>query len=165
MTHVIKKMLNGFAVATLLAAGGCASPQTGPMANYEDGSLNHPITVEPSYKSLKVNFSPVGLSSADANLLRVFVQDYSAHGNGSIAVNAPVNADSHSAGDWFADQINALGVSRDHILVTTHDAVANNMQAEINFVSYRAHTAACGDWSENLAATFDNSTARNFGCA
>ena len=166
MTHTMKNLLQGLSVATLFAMGACAGPQpAGSAPNFEDGDLNHPISVEPSYKSLKLNFAPSGLSTTDAAQLRAFVRDYSAHGNGSIAVNAPVNADQHGAGQWFADQINALGVSRDHILVTSHDAPANNMQAEINFVAYQARLAACGDWSENLSVTFENSTARNFGCA
>ena len=35
-------------------------------------------------------------------------------------------------------------------------------QVEINYISYQASTAPCGDWSEDLAYTIDNKTAAEF---
>jgi pilus assembly protein CpaD len=165
MTDTMKTLLRGFSLAAVMLAGSCAAPDQGSTGAFEDGRVNHPITVEPSYKSLKLSYSPSGLSNTDAALLRSFVQGYSEHGNGSIAVSAPANAQSQGAIAWFADQINVLGVSRDHILVATHDAPASDARVEINYVAYQAHTDACGDWSENLAFTLDNATPKNFGCS
>jgi pilus assembly protein CpaD len=165
MTDAFKIFLRGVSLATVLLAGSCAGPDHNPGAMFEDGIANHPITVEPSYKSLKLSYSAAGLSNTDAALLRAFVQEYSEHGNGSIAVSAPANEDSRGAITWFADHINAMGVSRDQILVATHDAPTNDMRVEINYVAYQAHTAACGDWSEDLAVTLDNGTPKNFGCS
>jgi pilus assembly protein CpaD len=56
-------------------------------------------------------------------------------------------------------------VSKDHILVATHDAPDGDQRVEINYVSYEAHTDKCGDWSENLGYTADNLVPKNFGCA
>lgn len=165
MTDTFKIFLRGLSLAAVLLAGSCAGPEHNPGGTFEDGDVNHPITVEPSYKSLKLSYSPGGLSSTDAALLQAFVRDYNEHGNGSIAVSAPANEDSRGAVTWFADQINALGVSRDHILVATHGAPASDMRVEINYVAYQAHTAECGDWSEDLAYTLDNTTPKNFGCS
>jgi pilus assembly protein CpaD len=165
MTDTMKNFLRGLSLAAVLVASSCAGPEHNPGGTFEDGVVNHPITVEPSYKSLKLSYSPAGLSNTDAALLRAFVQDYSEHGNGSIAVSAPANVDSQGAITWFADQINALGVSRDHILVATHDAPASDARVEINYVAYQAHTDECGDWSEDLAFTLDNATPKNFGCS
>jgi pilus assembly protein CpaD len=61
----------------------------------------------------------------------------------------------------LADRINELGISRDRILV----ASTASSQIEVNYISYQARTSACGDWSENLSYTADNTTASNMGCA
>jgi len=66
---------------------------------------------------------------------------------------------------FFAQHINDLGVSKDHILVATHDTPTGDMRVEINYVSYQAHTDKCGDWSQDLDNTEDNDTPKNFGCA
>jgi pilus assembly protein CpaD len=66
---------------------------------------------------------------------------------------------------FFAQRINEMGVSKDRILVATHDSPDGDMRVEINYVSYQAHTGSCGDWSENLSITFENQTAKNFGCS
>ena len=165
MTEPFKIFLRGLSLAAVLLAGSCAGPVHNPGGMVEDGAVNHPIMVEPSYKSLKLSYSPAGLSNTDAALLQAFVRDYNEHGNGSIAVSAPANAESRGAITWFADQINILGVSRDHILVATHDAPAGDMRVEIDYVAYQAHTDECGDWSEDLAVSLDNATPKNFGCS
>ena len=66
---------------------------------------------------------------------------------------------------YFADRINAMGVSRDRILVSNHDAPNGDFRVELNYVSYLAHSQPCGNWSEDLDYTLDNGTPKNFGCA
>ena len=156
------------AAAALIAMGSCAAtPDTSPGMMMPDGAANHPITVEPSYRALKLAWSPAagGLSPAEQVQFHAFVADYLAHGNGSIAVSAPATLGAQGAAQWFAAGINAMGVSRDKILIATHDAPDGDQRVEINYVSYQAHTDRCGDWSENLAYTADNLTPKNFGCA
>jgi pilus assembly protein CpaD len=165
MTNSFKIAFRGLSLAAVLLAGSCAGPDHNPGGTFEDGGTNHPITVEPSYKSLKLSFAAGGLSNTDAAMLEAFVHDYGAHGNGSIAVSAPANEDSRGAVTWFADRINALGISRDHILVSTHEAAAGDNKVEIDYVAYQAHADRCGDWSEDLAYTMENTTPRNFGCS
>jgi pilus assembly protein CpaD len=58
-----------------------------------------------------------------------------------------------------------MGVSRDRILVASRDAGTGGSQVELNYISYQARTTECGDWSEDLAYTAENTTAANFGCA
>jgi pilus assembly protein CpaD len=133
----------------------------------EDGAFNHPITVEPSYQSLKLYYSPAdsGIQPNDQARFKAFITDYQAHGNGSIAVSAPSGMNSQAMIGFFAQRINDMGVSKDHILVATHDAPDGDMRVEINYVSYQAHTDKCGDWSQDLAYTDDNDTPKNFGCS
>ena len=162
-----KVLFRGLWLASVLAAGSCASHAPDATHMAEDGAFNHPITVEPSYQSLKLYYSPAdaGIQPADQARFTSFIADYEAHGNGSIAVSAPSGMNSQAMIGFFAQRINDLGVSKDHILVATHDAPDGDMRVEINYVSYQAHTDKCGDWSENLAYTDDNLTPKNFGCS
>jgi pilus assembly protein CpaD len=161
-------LFRGFSLAAMLMAGSCAVPVTnGPSSPMPDGAVNHPITVEPSYQSLKLAYSAAdsGLSSADQARFASFVAAYLEHGNGAIAVSAPSGLNSSAMISFFAQRINDMGVSKDHILVSTHDAPDSDQRVEINYVSYEAHTQKCGDWSDDLAYTADNLTPKNFGCA
>jgi pilus assembly protein CpaD len=160
----IKYLFRGFSLAAVLLAGSCAAPTNGLM---EDGAVNHPISVEPSYQSMKLYYAPAdnGISPADQARFDNFVASYQEHGNGAIAVSAPSGINSQVMIAFFAQRINDMGVSKDHILVATHDAPDNDQRVEINYVSYQAHTDKCGDWSEDLANTEDNMVPKNFGCA
>jgi pilus assembly protein CpaD len=163
-----KYLLRGLALAAMLLAGSCAVPvANGPESIAMDGTLNHPINVEPAYQSLRLVYSATdqGVSPADQARFTNFVADYEAHGNGSIAVSAPAGTNAQTMIGFFAQRINDMGVSKDHILVSTHDAPDGDQRVEINYVSYQAHTDKCGDWSNNLSYTADNLTPRNFGCA
>jgi pilus assembly protein CpaD len=156
--------LRTFVAAALLALSSCAAtPDTTPNMMMPDGAANHPIMVEPSYRALKLGWSPQGIAPAEEIQLGAFVSDYLAHGNGAIAVSAPSIMGGQNAAAWFAARINTMGVSREKILIASHDGP--DMQVEINYVSYQARTDKCGDWSEDLAFTLDNSTPKNFGCA
>ena len=157
----------GLSLAAVLMASSCAGPSDGPNPGFADGSRNHPIAVEPSYQSLKVDYAPAdhGVTSGDAARLEAFVDDYRVHGSGSIAVSAPAGMNSAAAAGFFAQRINEMGVSRDHILVSSHDAIGGDLRVEINYVSYIAHADTCGDWSEDLSFTMENDTPKNFGCS
>jgi pilus assembly protein CpaD len=151
----------------VLLAGSCAAPTNDGNGRMEDGAVNHPISVEPSYQSLKLYYAPAdnGISPADQARFDNFVESYQAHGNGAIAVSAPAGINSQMMVGFFAQRINDMGVAKDHILVATHDAPDGDQRVEINYVSYEAHTDKCGDWSEDLANTEDNLVPKNFGCA
>jgi pilus assembly protein CpaD len=158
-----------FGFCALMAAGSCSvTPDRSPGAAMPDPTVNHPILVEPSYRSLKVDFAPDhgGLTPAAAAQLDGFVADYRDRGTGSIAISAPANDSAQGAIAFFAGHINRMGIARDKILVATHDAPNGDMRVEVNYVSYQARTTKdCGDWSDNLALTYRNDTPRNFGCA
>jgi len=165
MTHAPLRLL---AAAALLAMGSCSTtPDTTPSTLLEDGAANHPIMVEPSYRALKLDWAPEvgGLPPAGQAELGAFVSDYSAHGNGAIAISAPNTMGGQNAAQWFAARINAMGVSRDRILISTHDAANGDLRVEVNYVTYQARTGRCGDWSDDLSLTLMNNTPKNFGCA
>ena len=169
MTQNSAKIIRIAGFCGLVAMGSCSvTPDRDPGAMMADPAANHPISVEPSYRSLKVDFAPAqgGLTPAAAAQLDGFVAGYRDHGTGSIAISAPANETAQGAIAFFAEHINRMGISRDKILVATHDAPAGDLRVEVNYVSYQARAAReCGDWSDNLAFTAHNDTPRNFGCA
>lgn len=151
----------GLCLSAVLLAGSCTTEFHKDPDNFDDPIANHPITVEPSYQSLKLSYSAAGLDAVDKAKLDSFVTDYRMHGNGKISIAVPGGAGMQQAVSAIADRINDLGVSRDRILV----AATQGAQVEVNYISYQARTDACGDWSENLFYTAENRTPANLGCA
>src|SRR4029077_8843555 len=119
---------------------------------------------EPSYKDLKVQFvDPAGMTRDDAVKFDNFLADYRSHGNGSLGISVPNGPPSRAAITYFAERAAATGISRDKILVSTHDVANGDFRVDVSYISYTAHADNCGnDWSENLAYTADNQTPRNF---
>ena len=157
-------LLRAASIVAVMLVGSCAAPDLNPPTVFADGAVNHPITVEPSYQSIKLGYSG-DLSPDDASRFTAFVQDYITRGNGAITVSAPAGPGSNAAIAYFGEQLAALGVPRARILVGTHDAVGADERVEIGFVSYLAHTDSCGDWSQDVGATETNLPPINFGCA
>jgi pilus assembly protein CpaD len=159
-------LLRAAAVGAILVAGSCSVSNDGPTIS-EDGARNHPITVEPSYRDLKVQFaaSADGMSPEDAAKFDSFLTDYRLHGNGSLGISVPSGASSRAAITYFGERAAASGISRDKILVSTHEAANGDRRVDVSYIAYTARTQSCGDWSENEAFTLENQTPRNFGCS
>lgn len=154
------------AFAAVLTASSCASP-VNKATDSVDPEQNHPITVAPTFKDLKLSFATpaAGLTPEDDARFTQFVQRYLAFGNGSISISAPKRPDSSAAIRYFGERLAGMGVPRDHILVGTRDLVDGDARIELGFITYDARTAPCGDWSHNAADTSSNMTMPNFGCA
>jgi pilus assembly protein CpaD len=154
------------AVCSMLVAGSCSVANDGATIS-EDGARNHPITVEPSYRDLKVQYSggSEGMSADDAIKFDAFLTDYRTHGNGSLGISVANGAAAHAAITFFAERAAATGISRDKILVSTHDMSNGDMRVDVSYIAYKATADSCSDWSEDLDFTMENQTAKNFGCA
>jgi pilus assembly protein CpaD len=159
-------LLRAAALASILVAGSCSVTNDGAMVS-EDGAHNHPIAVEPSYRDLKVQFAGAaeGMNADDTTKFDAFLADYRVHGNGSLGISVPNGASSRAAITFFGERAAATGISRDKILVSTHDGANGDMRVDVSYIAYTARTDTCGDWSENEAFTLDNRTPKNFGCA
>lgn len=155
------------AVAAVMLAGSCAAPINDGTGLSSDGAVNHPITVEPHFQTIKLSFSApdAGLMPDDAERLDTFVAAYLEHGDGAISITAPSGPDAAATISYFGEKLASLGVVRSHIVVGTREAAHGDMRVEIGYVGFSAYTAPCGDWSESLADTSANATAANFGCA
>jgi pilus assembly protein CpaD len=166
MTRIRDNIIRAAALGAILVAGSCAV-QNGADSIAEDGAVNHPISIEPSFRDIKLTFTggQDGISADEAAKFDNFLADYRAHGNGSLGISAPNGAPSHAAITYFAERAAQTGISRDKILVSTHDAANGDARIDVSYITYSAHTDTCGDWSENLAFSIDNLTPKNFGCA
>ena len=155
------------ALATAVICGSCTTAINGADSIAEDPAVNHPIAVEPSYRDVKVYFAGGvdGMTADDAVKFDAFLADYRLHGNGSLGISVPNGPASHAAITYFGERAAATGISRDKILVSTHDTADNDFRVDVSYITYTAQTDRCGDWSENLAFTLDNQTSKNFGCS
>jgi pilus assembly protein CpaD len=160
----IKIALRTASVAAVLFAASCAAPFNDGHGLMNDPAVNHPITVEPHFTSIKLSFSApqAGLLPDDTARFDAFVADYLSRGSGSISVSAPAGPDANAALEYFGQRLFSMGVQRSRILVGTHEG---DGRVEVGFIAYTANAGACGDWSENLGETSSNRVAANFGCA
>lgn len=163
-----KDVMRLAALAAVLLAGSCAAPGDNDRIASVDPVVTHPITVQPDYQSVRISFAgPHGdLMPDDSAKLEHVVDDYLVRGDGSLSISAPEGPDSSAAITYFGEHLARMGVPRSHILVGTHPVSDGDRRVEIGFVAYVAHTAPCGDWSEDAAEnTSDNLPMPNFGCA
>lgn len=153
------------AVFCIMSASSCAVTNGGDTIS-SDPAVNHPIAVEPSYREIKLGYGGSdGISTDDALKFDAFLAEYRAHGNGSLGISVPAGAASRATTTFFAERAAATGIPRDKILVSTHDVANGDQRVDVSFITYVARAGECGDWSENMAFTVENQTARNFGCA
>lgn len=161
-----KDFLKVASLLAVLAAGSCAAPMNDPSTGLmDDPDVNHPMTVQPNFRTLDLPFSvsDAGLMPEDAQHFEDFVAAYMAHGNGSISISAPAGGDSGAAISYFGERLASAGIPRERILVGTHPA--RDGKVELAYIGYDAQVAPCVDWSTNLAEDASNRVAANLGCA
>ncbi|HSZ73323.1 MAG TPA: CpaD family pilus assembly protein, partial [Rhizomicrobium sp.] len=154
------------AIAAVLLAGSCAAPINNANVT-ADGEANHPISVAPSYQSIKVSFSAEnpGLLPDDSAKLDAFVGEYVARGNGAISVSVPAGPGAAASIHYFGERLADMGVARANILVGTHEVTGKDGRVELGYVGYVAHTDPCGDWSQDASDTATNLPMPDFGCS
>ena len=166
MTKTNKMMCMG-AIAAVLLAGSCAAPMNDGSIT-ADPEFNHPISVAPDMRSLRVSYAGDGLSTQEAEKFDSFVAGYQERGNGSISISAPAGPGAAEAIRFFGERLANLGVPRSHILVGTHDVTGGDSRVEIGYVGYKAHVEGCAggnDWSKDWSDTSDNQPTPSFGCS
>jgi pilus assembly protein CpaD len=162
-------MMRTASLAAVLLAGSCAAPmnEMNDPTVFSDPTANHPIVVEPAYRTLKVAFSDrtAGLSPDDASQFSAFVEDYLSRGNGAVTISATRGPGSSEAIDYFGRELVRMGVPRERILVGTHDTSNFDGRVELGYIAYVPHTDTCGDWSKNAEDDAANLPMPDFGCA
>jgi pilus assembly protein CpaD len=147
-----------------LALSACASGPPTPMEN-RDVRMRYPIDVAPGMRTLRIASANQG-ADLDPNMsaqLAAFVSDYRGQGVGALSLSAPRNWDATARA--LADRIVTMGVAPNRILIGTDDAPQPGGEITLTFIRYVAQTPECGDWSTDLARTWNNTTMPNLGCA
>jgi pilus assembly protein CpaD len=162
----LENILRVAAIGCIMVASSCAVTNDATSIS-SDGAANHPISVEPTFREIKVQFAggAQGLEPDEAVRFENFLDEYRARGNGSLGISVPNGPPSRAAITALAERAAATGISRDKILVSTHDVASGDYRVAVSFIAYEARTSECGDWSENLAFSADNLTNKNFGCS
>lgn len=162
----LESIFRAAAIACILTAGSCAVTNDATSIG-SNGAENHPIAVEPSFREIKLQYAggADGLDIDEAMKFEAFLDDYRAHGNGSLGISVPNGPPSRAAITWFAERAAATGIPRDKILVSTHDTRDGDFRVDVSYIAYTARAPECRDWSENLAFSGDNLTPKNFGCS
>jgi pilus assembly protein CpaD len=163
----LKDITRCASLAALLIAGSCAAPDENGPPVFTDPNVNHPITVEPNYHTIKLPYSSTetGLMPEDAAHFSVFVSEYLQSGNGAISISAPQGGDSNAAIGYFGERLASMGVPRDRILVGTRPGISG---VELGYMSYKARVDSCkpgGDWSVDWSDTASNEPTPAFGCS
>ena len=163
--EILRSVSLAAAFAGVLMASSCVAPTGANLT--PDPDANHPITVAPVYRTLKLSFATpaAGLLPQDEARFESFVAHYKARGNGSVSISVPKGPDSAAVVRYFGERLAAMGVPRSHILVGRHDIVDGDGRIALSYISYQASTDPCGDWSADFTSTSRNEPYPNFGCS
>lgn len=161
--RTVRFLLQAGATISALFLIACAHPVAGP----EDAlspQQRFPISFEPQ---MQVFHLPYDSSAAPDSVIERELydigRDYLENGAGSISVSAtPENA---SAAEHVVGELAAAGVPHNRIMVVPPGREDAPHTVAIDYIRYRAISPACGNWSENLAYTYDNRPSPNLGCA
>ncbi|MGP4723535.1 CpaD family pilus assembly protein [Agrobacterium deltaense] len=167
----------GLVVVAALAAGllqGCARDPMTTNAIPDDYRTRHPITLSEAEHSLDipVSASDSRLTTAMADNVRGFAQNYASMSTGIINIQTPSGSANSAAASRMAKQIRSTlsgaGVAPGKIMETRYAASPNGDTSPIrlSYVAVTAMTGQCGQWPEDLSDnTFANKNWYNFGCA
>ncbi len=168
----------GLRVAAVIAAGGLASACNTyghlPTETYvpRHVSERHPITVHDEVVELEVPVARGSSRLSDENASRVaqFIDGYKSAGSGPLVVSRPSRSrhavETASTAADVARLAEEVGVSRTQVVHAAYTpAKGTASPIVISYERWRATGPECGDWSRNLAVTYDNEPHPNFGCA
>ncbi|MFF2322562.1 CpaD family pilus assembly protein [Agrobacterium sp. NPDC058088] len=167
----------GLIAVVALAAGllqGCARDPMTTNAIPDDYRTRHPITLSEAEHSLDIPVSAGDsrLTTAMADNIRGFAQNYASMSTGVINIQMPSGSPNSATAAKIAKQIRSTlsgaGVAAGKIMQTRYAASPNGDAAPIrlSYIAVTAMTGQCGQWPEDLSDnTFANKNWYNFGCA
>lgn len=167
----------GLVAVVALTAGllqGCARDPLTTNAIPDDYRTRHPITLSEAEHSLDIPVSAGDsrLTTAMADNIRGFAQNYASMSTGVINIQMPSGSANSASAARMAKQIrttlSGAGVAPGKIMETRYAASPNGDSAPIrlSYVAITAMTGQCGQWPEDLSDnTFANKNWYNFGCA
>jgi pilus assembly protein CpaD len=165
------------AVAILpFAVAGCQHDRGAQVAGWTliDPAQRHPILVSQQPVSLNLHIArgSQGLNPMQRARVLEFVSRSNAAdaGNSRVVIAAPGGSANEGAAMEAADEARQLmvdsGYSEASIAMTAYHAGGGEAPLRISYMRFVADAPDCGgDWSENLAANYQNTPYPNMGCA
>jgi pilus assembly protein CpaD len=163
------------ALALLPAAlAGCEHDQGTQVAGWTliDPEQRHPILVSRQPENLTLNIARGSQGLTPMQRAREFVSRSRSvdAGNSRFVISAPGGSENESAAREAADEVHQLmldgGYSESSIAVGAYQTSGGDAPLRVSYRRYVADAPDCGqDWSENLAANYQNVPYPNFGCA
>lgn len=160
-----------------LGLGGCAGDPGKHLYDDVPASLDvrdrHPIRVDRDVPELQVvaKQNGRGLSGRQRAEIRSFLAAFKDEGGGRIVIDRPIGSSNEFAALGAVATIKRMidenGVLRERVVLSSYRPGHKHGASPVvlSFARYRASVAPCGDWSKNVAVTYDNKPYRNFGCA
>ncbi len=153
----------GLAVLAATVAG-CEGMNGGVDDVYEP-SLHYqrfPIQVSKGKVQMKVPARSARLSAAHEDAVARFAQSANSHQASQVSVARPSGQTSADAVAGRITQVlNAQGVPSANIRHTTY---SGHGPVIMSYSRYMAHTAECGDWSEDFGTSTNNGPYSDMGC-
>lgn len=123
----------------------------------------HPITVTKGMVKMQVPARSSRISAAHEDAVIRFAQQAKDHQAGTVHVKRPAG---NVSADVVAGRVTQLMASQGIATGTMkHSTYGGHGPVIVSYSRHFASTNECGDWSENLTQTGDNTLPPNFGCA
>ena len=150
--------------AIAITASGCQGIN-GELDDVYQPSLHYqryPIQVTKGKVQMKVPARSARLSSGHEDAIARFGQTARSHQASTVSVARPAG---QTSADVVAGRVTQLlkaqGISARNIRHTTY---SGHGPVLMSYSRHMAHTAECGDWSEDITVTGQNQPYPNFGC-
>jgi pilus assembly protein CpaD len=128
-------------------------------------SANYPITLVKGPQTLNVATGQGTLQPLQVNAVMSFVHQAMQAGVTPMTVSRPSGGgNSARVASEVASLMVGQGVRRENVRFVTYPGSAN-APVHISYISSYAKTKKCGNWSEDLTETDQNTPYKNLGCA
>lgn len=157
------KVASGTLLALALAGcsgiNGSADDVYHPTTHYEQ----HPITVTKGTVKMQVPSNSSRMTAAHEDAVVRFAQQAKGHDAGTVHIKRPKGSVS---ADVVAGRVTQL-IAGEGISTTAmkHSTYGGHGPVIVSYKRHFASTNECGDWSEDLTVTFENTFPPNYGCA
>ncbi|WP_425419837.1 CpaD family pilus assembly protein [Oricola indica] len=173
----LKTFVNSAGLLIVAAAiSGCGSLGRDPIAVGSvpsDYRTRHPIVLSETEQTLDV---PIASGAHTIGVpvrsnIRAFAANFAAAGTGAIIVMMPSGSPNEYAVKRVKDEIlQALydgGAARGRVVLQNYDASAHGSAAAVrlSYTGVTASTTPCGDWSDDLTKTVENTNYADYGCS
>lgn len=165
----MKKIMKYRPIAALILAGsalaGCSTIESMTTDEFvqRDASARYPIQVTRAPVSLEIAANNGKLAPNQVNALVGFSHQILAQRGTPVTISMPSGSeDDVEAASEIANLLVRQGVRPAQI---KRGAASGSPNIRVTYMSDKAHTAPCGDWSENVANTGSNEVMPDFGCS